>query len=174
MRSAAIVLMLLGAGVSATPDAAEIQIPRWVVSGGADASSSPAHTLQGTVGQPAVGLLTGSGQLHQVGFWAAWLSIPAELDDPAEALPATFALGACAPNPVRSTARVSYALPREARVALDLYDVRGRLVRRLVAATMPAGFHHTVLDAKGLPASVYFCRLHAGTFVQTRTLVLVK
>ena len=174
MKRATIVLMLLGACAFAGPCPAEVQIPRSVVAGGGAELSSPGFTLQGTVGQPAVGRLTGSGQVQQVGFWSTWLWYAAGLDDPSESLPAVFALRSCAPNPFRSAATISYALPRQVRVTLGLYDVRGRLVRSLVDAMMPPGFHHVVLDGKGLPASVYFCRLKAGAFEQTRTLVFVK
>jgi hypothetical protein len=174
MKGAAIVLILLGACACTAPCSAEIEIPRCVVASGGAISPAPAFTLQGTVGQPAVGLLTGSGQVHQVGFWSAWLWDASGLEGREESLPATFALRSCVPNPFRSAATIAFALPRQVRVTLGLYDVRGRLVRGLIDATMAPGFHHAVLEGKGLPAGVYYCRLKAGAFEQTQTLVLVK
>ena len=92
----------------------------------------------------------------------------------AEARPDAFALGGSTPHPVRGTALLRYALPEAAEVDITLYDVMGRVVRRLVSGSRPAGFHQVSVDASGLPSGVYFCRMQAGSFTETRRLVLVK
>ena len=85
------------------------------------------------------------------------------------------------PNPFGPTAATSirYELARTSLVKLEVYDIRGRLVRTLHDATEAAGAHHAKwdgLDAGGRPApsGLYFCRLCAGDFRATQPMVLVR
>ena len=64
-----------------------------------------------------------------------------------------------APNPVRARATVRYALDRAGRVALDVIDVRGRVVARLAGGDRAAGAHTAEWDARGLAAGLYTVRL---------------
>ena len=77
-------------------------------------------------------------------------------------------LGAIAPNPARGTlaARVSFTLPRAARATLDLYDVRGARVRRLLDAALPAGTATPAWDGRddhgrAVAPGLYFVELAA-------------
>ncbi len=95
------------------------------------------------------------------------------------ALPARFALHPNRPNPFNPTTTITYDLPRTSAVRLAIYDVSGREVRTLLDATQPAGSHLAVWDgrnARGEPAAsgVYFYRLRAGDFVETKKMVLLK
>jgi hypothetical protein len=57
---------------------------------------------------------------------------------------------------------------------LTVYNTLGQIVRELVNGDIDAGYHSVGFDASGLTSGVYFYRLKAGDFVQTRTLVLLK
>lgn len=89
-------------------------------------------------------------------------------------LPDQFALEASYPNPVRTQATISYALPEAAEVTLTVYDVLGRKVKRLVQSAHAAGFHRAQFDASGLPSGTYLYRLRAGTFTKTKRMVVVR
>ena len=83
------------------------------------------------------------------------------------AVPSAFAFAMSGTNPVRSEASFHYALPRAARVELQIFDLTGRRVTTLVAGEVVAGEHDTpwnLRDADGAPvrAGVYFARLTAG------------
>jgi hypothetical protein len=83
------------------------------------------------------------------------------------------------PNPFRSDTRILFVLPRPESVRLDLFDVSGRLVRRLIDGTMPAGNHQTTWDGRGdngesLPSGVYHYRLSAGSEAVERKMVLLR
>jgi len=78
------------------------------------------------------------------------------------------------PNPFNPATRIRFQLAAESRVDLSVFDVEGRLVKRLLAKTLPAGEHSTVWTADGFHSGVYFCRLTAGDVVEVRKLVLVK
>jgi hypothetical protein len=90
-----------------------------------------------------------------------------------------LALAQNAPNPVLSQTTIRFVLPRAGPVSLSLFDVRGRLVRRLVSSTQGAGVH-TVnwdgRDAAGLQAAsgVYFYRLATETKTLQRKMLVVR
>ena len=67
-----------------------------------------------------------------------------------------------------------FAVPKDARVTVKLYNVTGREVRTLADDEFEPGRHTAVLDATGLSSGVYFCRMVSGRFVETRKLVLLK
>ncbi|WP_103021335.1 S8 family peptidase [Salinibacter altiplanensis] len=91
----------------------------------------------------------------------------------AEALPDTVEVGTVAPNPVRSQARLSVALPERASVEVALYNTVGQQVRRH-AATRPAGRHAMAIGVEGLPSGVYFARVTVGDVTTTRRIVVVR
>ncbi len=83
------------------------------------------------------------------------------------------------PNPFSSEAELRFTLAQPAHVTLSIYDVAGRLVRRLVDEERGAGQHAVTWagrdsDNRPLPTGVYFSRLVAGNFVQARKLVLLR
>ena len=63
------------------------------------------------------------------------------------------------PNPAGTSASIRYALPMESRVTVEIVDIQGRVVAKLVNQYMPAGSHTVDWDGDGAPAGVYFCRV---------------
>jgi len=55
-----------------------------------------------------------------------------------------------------------------------VYDLHGREVSMLVNERRNAGYHEVRFDASGLSSGVYFYRLQAGTYVETRKLLLIR
>lgn len=92
----------------------------------------------------------------------------------AEEMPVEFSLRQNYPNPFNPSTTIEYALPQPSHVMLKVYDVLGNEVRTLVSDKQPAGHHRVELDAKDLPSGVYFYRIQAGEFAQTRKLTLLK
>jgi hypothetical protein len=91
----------------------------------------------------------------------------------------SFRLDAAVPNPFNPSTRIAYSVPTEGVVALRIYDAAGRLVRTLVDEVVPAGEHTASwngTDGAGsrVGSGVYFYRLEASDFMQTRRVVLVK
>ena len=59
-------------------------------------------------------------------------------------------------------------------VKLRLFDVKGREVTTIVNATFASGPQKVVFEAGDLPSGVYFYRIEAGEFIQTKKLTLLK
>ena len=83
------------------------------------------------------------------------------------------------PNPVRSRARIAFALPKAGAVELAVYDAAGRRVRTLVRGTLPAGHHEVTWNGRddagrSVAAGVYFVRLRQQDHRSTRKLLLVR
>lgn len=78
------------------------------------------------------------------------------------------------PNPFNPMTTIAYSLPRDTSVRLQVYNVRGQLVRNLVDGEQSAGRHEIVFDGTGLPSGAYLYRLQAGGEVLTRQMTLLK
>jgi hypothetical protein len=102
-----------------------------------------------------------------------WLSGAVAVEEP-EPLPSVFSLSPPYPNPFNAQVTIEYALPNEAAVSLSVFDIQGRKVATLTEGMKPAGYHRMIWDAKGMPSGLYFVRLKAGEFTETKKMTLVK
>jgi hypothetical protein len=96
-----------------------------------------------------------------------------DLGVPKERPPSTVDLIGAWPNPFHRLLTVELALPKAGAVQLELYDVGGRRVRRVVRENVAAGRGLRVLDAAGLPSGLYLLRVETEGMVRTRRVVLL-
>ncbi|MFQ3598140.1 MAG: T9SS type A sorting domain-containing protein [Chloroherpetonaceae bacterium] len=89
-------------------------------------------------------------------------------------LPTKFSLAQNYPNPFNPTTSIAYELPRTSRVVLKVYDVLGREVTTLINEEQSAGRYVQTFNASNLSSGIYFYRLQAGNFVETKKMMLVK
>jgi len=88
-------------------------------------------------------------------------------------------LGPALPNPFNPATEIRFRLARAMTVSLAVHDLRGRRVRTLVAAALPAGPHAAAWngrddDGRPVPSGVYVAELRAGGVVRTEKLTLAK
>ncbi len=91
-----------------------------------------------------------------------------------EALPGSFVLHQNFPNPFNPATSIRYDVARTGKVTLEVFDLLGRRIATLVDGEQAAGQHTVRFDAGELASGMYLYRLHAGTQVLTRTMVLLK
>lgn len=78
------------------------------------------------------------------------------------------------PNPFNQSTVIRYSVPVPSKVSLKIYSSFGVEVATPLMGEKPAGTHEFKLDAAGLSPGVYFCRFQAGSFVQTRKMILLR
>lgn len=91
-----------------------------------------------------------------------------------EGLPGSVALLQNYPNPFNPVTLIRYELPERGRVSLRVYDLLGREVAALVDGEAAAGRYTATFDGAGHASGVYFYRLTAGGFTETRAMVLTR
>ena len=89
-------------------------------------------------------------------------------------IPDKFGVSQNYPNPFNPTTVISYQLPVNSMVTLKVYSVIGKEIRTLVNGRESAGFHSAVFVASDLPSGVYFYRMQAGKFSETKKLMVIK
>jgi len=93
------------------------------------------------------------------------------VDNPA---PSDFALHQNYPNPFNPVTTISYSLPLKSQVEIVIYNTLGEQVKQLVNGEKEVGTHKVKLNAISLPSGIYFYRLQAGSFVETKKMVLLR
>ncbi len=97
-----------------------------------------------------------------------------DLDDNEYTLPEKFSLYQNYPNPFNPSTSIQYAISSTQFVTLKVYDLLGRDVTTLVNEVKPAGVYNVEFTMNQLANGVYFYRLQAGDYVQTKKMILMK
>ena len=99
---------------------------------------------------------------------------PVGISETRDVVPVEFRLEQNYPNPFNPKTVVSSQLPVASDVRLVIYDLLGREVATLVNERRSAGSYRDSFDASGLASGVYFYRLTAGSFVQTKKMLMLR
>ncbi len=111
----------------------------------------------------------------QMGGWRIPIAdVITSVQDNRPHVPSQYILYQNYPNPFNPTTVIAYSLPTPAAVTLKVYDLLGREIRTLVNGRQNAGQHSITFDAGNCPSGVYFYRLQAGSYSQTKKLVELK
>jgi hypothetical protein len=78
------------------------------------------------------------------------------------------------PNPFNPSTTIKYSLAQTERVTLSIYDLSGREVVKLIDEEKPAGEYDIKWNASSYSSGVYFIKMQAGQFSETRKVVLMK
>lgn len=94
--------------------------------------------------------------------------------DEEDGMPETFSLSQNYPNPFNPVTTISYTLPEAADVKLTIYNALGEEAAIIVNAYQQSGSYRVSFDAADLPSGVYFYRIQAGEFVESKKMMLLK
>ena len=90
-------------------------------------------------------------------------------------LPTTVNLGDPYPNPFNATTKITLSLPSTEFVSMGVYNIQGRFVQQtFVEHPFPAGYHTLTIDGANWPSGLYFILVKAGSYSNTRKIVLMK
>jgi hypothetical protein len=90
------------------------------------------------------------------------------------AVPTTYTLDHNYPNPFNPSTTIQFGLPARSTVRLSVFNALGQEVAELVNGDLDAGYHAIRFDASSLASGVYFYRLKADNFVETKRLLLLR
>ncbi|MBU1937669.1 M28 family peptidase [bacterium] len=89
-------------------------------------------------------------------------------------IPAEYSLSQNYPNPFNPTTTIQYALPHPGQVRLAVYNIVGQQVAVLVNENQQAGTYTVQFDGSNLPSGLYFSRLTAGNYTESKKMMLLK
>jgi hypothetical protein len=100
--------------------------------------------------------------------------ISSDVPSDSKNIPNLFCLYQNYPNPFNPTTTFSFDLPSKSFVTLIIYDLIGNGVATLVSRELSAGNHSRQWNAGGLASGIYFYRIKAGSYIETKKLLLLK
>jgi len=89
-------------------------------------------------------------------------------------LPKEYSLEQNFPNPFNPSTTISFSVPFNSLVNLTIYDILGRQVETIINSEMTAGKYSKVWNANKFASGIYFYRLNAGKFTETKKMILIK
>ena len=101
-------------------------------------------------------------------------SLPKIVNNESIEVPTEFGLNQNYPNPFNPSTKIKYSIPNAEFVTLKIYDLLGREVVTLVNENTQAGSYEVIFDASELISGVYFYKLTAGSFTETKKMLMIK
>jgi translation initiation factor IF-1 len=89
-------------------------------------------------------------------------------------IPKEYSLVGNFPNPFNPTTTLMYGVPVDSKVKLEVFNMLGQLVAVLADEVKQTGYYTVTFGSQGLPSGVYFYRMTAGSFMQTKKMQLIK
>ena len=134
-----------------TPDSAAIFIGIYPASGSTSTHAGSTFKIDDLAFSGSTGVETAAGQT-----------------------PLSFSLHQNYPNPFNPSTVIGYEIPVSGFVSLKVYDMLRRERANLVSEEQTVGYHQATLDATNFASGTYFYRLQAGSYMETKKLVLLK
>jgi hypothetical protein len=111
--------------------------------------------------------------------------VDAGINSKKESLPAAYNLGKAIPNPFNSSTQINFSVPAAAGqavsqyIAIEIYDLKGRLIRTLERGEKISGFHFTAWDGNDnlgrvMPGGIYFCTMKGNNFIANKKLIIIR
>jgi len=94
--------------------------------------------------------------------------------DAQASVPDDFALLGNYPNPFNASTAISYELPTDARVKLEVYNISGQKVATLVNGQQEAGYRSVTWEGSEAASGVYFYKLTGGDFTEVKRMTLLR
>lgn len=167
---------------------ANYRIGRYVIgSGGVIGAMSPTQRHHATVGQTAIGTVTGTNHILRSGFWLAGGGpVGIHTEEPI-AVPTAFTLRQNYPNPFNPETTIEYELPCVCRVTVEIFNTVGQRIRSLISQDQGPGHFFVKWDGQDdqgvvMVSGVYFYKMAAANneshqpilFQETKKMVFVK
>jgi len=88
--------------------------------------------------------------------------------------PSKFGISQNYPNPFNPNTTIKFSIPTHSFTTLKIFDISGREIATIVSGQLPPGNYSKEWNAADMPSGVYFYRIEAGNFTDTKKFVLLK
>lgn len=161
----------------------------WVIKTDANGDTAWAKTLGGTnydegvsVRQTVDGgyIIAGRTESYGSGSSDVWLirlvqdSVEVSIESTNEFLPSSFLLYQNYPNPFNPITTIDYQISKTSFVKLSIYDISGRIVETIENEHKNAGYYSVEWNASGVSSGLYFYRIEAGGYNETKKCLILK
>jgi hypothetical protein len=89
-------------------------------------------------------------------------------------IPANYSLAQNYPNPFNPSTTIKYSIPSASLVKIKVFNTIGQEMALLVNQEQSAGIYEVKFDATSLTSGIYFYRIEAGNFIETKKMILIK
>jgi len=135
-------------------------------------SNSDFHIVS-TTGETFIGIIHGTNNTLHAGFWQP-VQLLTLVKYIKEVIPNEYILLQNYPNPFNPSTTIRYSIPKESFVTIKVYDIIGREITTIVNERKPAGNYSFNFNASNFSSGVYFYRMQAGGFTETKKFILIK
>ncbi len=117
---------------------------------------------------------TGSANANFIQWVHRCVNAPTGILQETTETPSSFQLFQNYPNPFNPITTITFSIPKKSTVTLKVYDILGKEAATLVQETKNAGKYSVQLNASSLSSGVYYYRLNAGDYSETRKLIVLR
>ena len=150
------------------------QTEQWITIGASHHASNPLYPgnlYRGSIDDIRIySRALNSSEIDQLFHEGNWPAVSVER---VAGIPEAFSLAQNYPNPFNPSTTITFSIPRTSRVILTIVDALGRTQAVLMNEERSAGTYQTVWNAN-VPSGVYFYRLQAGDYMETKKMILLK
>jgi hypothetical protein len=152
---------------------AQFSIPKSVIGSGGGVMTGGGFSMNGTIGQPLIGVTSGGGFTVNQGFW---YTVPnGSSVKPLAGSAAGYELAQNFPNPFNPSTVIRFSLPVGQKVTIRVMNLLGEEVARIMDNEwQDAGNWEVDFVAENLPSGTYVYRIEAGSFTASKKMVLMK
>jgi uncharacterized protein (TIGR02145 family) len=115
-----------------------------------------------------------STSVKKNGFCIRCMKDPVNQIDDENNIESMFILYQNYPNPFNPLTQITYSIPKATNVTLKVYDILGQEIAILVNERKQTGEYNMTWNAEGVPSGVYYYRIVAGDFIETKKMLLIR
>lgn len=153
---------------------AQLNIPSSVISSGGSFISGGNYQVNGTLGQSFVGNISSSNNINLIGFWYTVEGFVTDIQEEQNLLPTEYFLTQNYPNPFNPATKIQYGVKERNNIKIAIFNTIGEELRILINELKEPGTYEITFDASSLSSGIYFYRLQAGNFVETKKMILMR
>ena len=125
-------------------------------------------------GDSLIDIVACGPEARQVVLYTSTIGTSISPDDISSEIPKSFKLYQNYPNPFNPETEIDFALPEAVRVNITVYNLLGQAIEVLVNSEVQVGYHSITWSGQNFTSGIYFYRLSAGDYTDTKRMLLVK